>query len=394
MKIKIIVSAFSIYPDFKSSEGIVNKNWIDIISKKKDTIYAVSLKRTLQVKGGKVKSVNNSLITYLYKYSKSSKKSLIGVLYRVCNKLYCSLFKNENLTLVNALWVKRQNKKLNQLLKKPLQCVFYARVLPIYSLQPLLEIYKEQPIPFIVNLNDPICSVQSENSISFEEKLFIETIDKAQCWTFPSKRLSDYFVSKYNIDKSRCFVIPHAMKEQKILFSETSRSKEKLKFIYTGTFYKSAFTKAFSNSLKEFNKLEIARDIEFTFILSQFDDASILWLKESIPEVRIVTNLPYKEVLKATSKVDCVLVVDSQAHCDLLKGKFVEAMSFGIPILAITYKNSVMDKVVLEYGCLSSYQDCKDDIFNKLILMRENLLNPLWIKNFCINRKNCYEKNF
>ncbi len=131
----------------------------------------------------------------------------------------------------------------------------------------------------------------------------------------------------------------------------------------------------------------ISRNIEFTFILSQFDEASILWLKEAIPQVQIYTKLTRDKVIEITSGVDCVFVVDAHSHSNLLKGKLVEAISLGIPVLAVTYRESLMDKIVQEYGGVCGYQDIENDIFNKLSLVYQNLRNENWVNNFCKKRE-------
>ena len=56
---------------------------------------------------------------------------------------------------------------------------------------------------------------------------------------------------KYNLDKERCFVIPHAYTPFNSCY--TRKKGDIIKILYTGTFYKSAFTKEFKR--EEINKL-------------------------------------------------------------------------------------------------------------------------------------------
>jgi glycosyltransferase involved in cell wall biosynthesis len=391
---KIIVSAYCLYPDHKSSEGIVNKNWIDIVNEDSEHIKVVSQKKILAIDANKnFYNRKSRCLNILYKILKKPKKNLLKISYSICNKIFKLFVKDKNLTLVNYLWVKKQTKQLNLLQNEVSNNVYWGRILPLISLEPILNIYKKEKVPFIVNVNDPIVFNSDKGNSSQEEQVFINTINRAQCWTFPSQKLAAYFSEKYKLELSRCFVIPHAMRQQDILYGDYQKSiNQKIKIIYTGTFYKSAFTKEFSEGLKRFCQLKESENIEFTFILSQYDNESIKWLKESIKDVKILTKLQREEVLEITSKANCVLVVDAITHSNLLKGKFVEAMSFGIPVLAVTYKNSVMDNVVREYGSFSAYQDVENDIFEKLKLANTMINSEKWNESFIMKRETVMAK--
>mgnify|MGYP006945864345 FL=1 len=89
---------------------------------------------------------------------------------------------------------------------------------------------------------------------------------------------------------------------------------------------------------------------------------------------------------------DLMLVIDAETHTDLLKGKLVEAISYGIPVFTPTFQDSIMDKVTTEYGCNSSYQDVKGDSFAKLIDAINKLDNKEWLNSFYIDRESVMQK--
>lgn len=386
---KLVVCAFCVYPDIPSSEGIVNRNWIEILKKEKVELSILSLKQTELITNTSISSkTSNTLSNYIYKTLKSPKNSISHLFYRIANKFLIKFLSPKNhLTIFQRIWIGQQTSRIKKLADKAPDFVFWSRILPIESLVPFFKAYKKIKFPLVVNINDPIFAQENKKVYQMEERFLKRTAKVAQCWTFPSSKLADYVSDKYGLDRKRCFVIPHATKTQLKLYPFHSGKNRKLKFLYTGTFYTSAFTDEFKTALKRFSELEISNNVEFTFILSQFDESSIAWLKEAIPNVKILMKLTSEKVLEITSNMDCVFVVDAQSHSMLLKGKLVEAVSFGVPVFAITYKHSIMDKVVQEYGGVSGYQDVENDIFTKLLLVCENLNNERWVADFCKKRE-------
>jgi hypothetical protein len=307
-------------------------------------------------------------------------------MYKFLNKIFMML-NGQTISLYYYLWLKKSFSMLSKTVDS--ESVIWVRILPVISLQSILKFYDINKIPFIVNVNDPIVAKSlikvNKMRLTNNQKVFLETKYKAQAWTFPSSQLADMMAEKYYLDRERCFVIPHAYTPFKSLYKREVDSV--IRIVYTGTFYKSAFTDEFKSALKQIQKTPFFDTIEFTFVLSQYEESSIKWIKEILPNVKLKYKLDRSEVLSLIKKSDLMLVVDAETHTELLKGKLVEAISYGIPVFAITYKQSVMDSVVSEYGCYSSYQDVNNDIFLKLNKMIEDLDNVVWLSEFYIKRE-------
>ena len=390
----IIVCSHDVYPHIKSSEGIVNRNWFDVLSEKYNNLGLLSSDKSIKIiKNNRLISVDNNVLKTLYYWSKLPKNTFLGFLYRIINKISLKLFAlSKESSLYQIIWVKIQTGCIHRISNSSLEnTVFWSRILPTFSILPVINAWNRKKIPFIVNINDPFQN-NLKNGYSYDEKVFLETVDKAQCWTFPSKRLALFMANIYNLDKNRCFVIPHAMREQGKIYDGEKQVEGKLKFVYTGTFYKSAFTESFGIELLKFSSSEEFKKIEFIFILSQYDNFSLQWIKKNIPNAIIHTKLDRDKVLKITADADCMLVIDSIIHQDLLKGKLIEAISQGLPILAVTYPNSVMDNVVKEYGGISSYQNIENDILDKLTSLGKKLESRKWRSDFCKKRRIVMEK--
>lgn len=367
-KNKIIVLAYAVYPNIQSSEGIVNRNWIDIVSKNNDLVVLDS--ESIQYYDNNDFKSKEDFYLKRMKVIIKNKSSLSNFLYRLLNKAFKLLIKHKEVNSLYAfLWVRRQKNKIKHLDSS--NCVFWARLLPTFSLLPLLQFYHERKIPIIVNVNDPL-----ENDL-FSKEIILKSMPIVQSWTFPSYPLAKEFSEKFQIDIDKCFVIPHAMKEQKNLY-QNSFGKDKLTFLYTGTFYKGAFTESFLKQLNDFSKTTLYNEVHFTFVLSQYDLSSLELLKETLPNLTVLTNLSREEVLKMVVEADCMLVVDAKEHINLLKGKLAEAISFGIPIFSVSYKGSVMDEIVSKYGGFSSYQDLDNKIFVDIQDAVVNLKNANW----------------
>ena len=87
-----------------------------------------------------------------------------------------------------------------------------------------------------------------------------------------------------------------------------------------------------------------------------------------------------------------MFVVDSILHGELLKGKLIEALSFGVPVFGVTYTDSIMDKVVNAYGSVSAYQNEKDDILNKMKFFVNNINSLNWLNAFYKQRTTALDK--
>jgi glycosyltransferase involved in cell wall biosynthesis len=375
---RIIILAYAVYPNIQSSEGIVNRNWIDIISKNNDLVVLDS--DSIQYFENNDFEIKEDLFLKSLKETVKGKRIVSNFLYRLFNKFFLQQLRNQKVNNLYAfLWVKRQKGKIikNQVIDS--NSVYWARLLPTFSLLPLLQLHQKIKIPIIVNVNDPL-----ENDF-FSEEIILQSKPIVQSWTFPSYQLAKEFSDKYQIDLDNCFVIPHAMKEQENLY-QNSFNKDKLNFLYTGTLYRGAFTETFLKQLNDFSKTTLYNQIQITFVLSQFDLDFVQLLKKTFPNIRILTNLPREEVLKMVIQADCMLVIDAKDHINLLKGKLAEAISFGIPVFSVSYKGSAMDEIVSKYGGFSSYQDVDNHILNNLQMAVENLKNTIWNRDFLEKR--------
>ena len=109
---RIIVTTYSVHPDQKSSEAIVNKNWLDILSKKGSALYVISAFNNYSFKKGAVKLLKKHKANLLlYKASKS--KGFSKLIYKLFNKLYKVIFSANN-TFQEVFWVKTQTKILDK----------------------------------------------------------------------------------------------------------------------------------------------------------------------------------------------------------------------------------------------------------------------------------------
>lgn len=374
-KEQILVVAYAIYPEIKSSEGIVNDNWIQVINNDLEVLY-ISLLSTIEYDKvrNQWKTVRSQKLQKNYLWAKN-KFSLGGIWQRILNRVIKNKYRFPHHVF---LWKNKQLPPLITFIKQQTNTVVWARVLPTHSLALLLEAYKKQPFPIVLNINDPI----EKNRVN-EYDLFIQLKNHIQCFTFPSWALAKQTATAHQLDISKCFVLPHAMAEQPVLYGDVPREKNaKVKIVYTGTFYKSAFTREFQEGLQRFMKSTLAKNVSFTWILSQYDAASIIWLQNAIPDVEILTKLDRNEVLKVVASADVMMVVDAESHKNLLKGKLAEAISFGIPILGISYKDAVIDKVLKQYGTPCAYQNEPGDVLKKLELVIKNTIDPEWVSQF------------
>lgn len=390
-KKSLIVCAHPVYPVVPTSEGIVTKNWLEIMQGEEVQCSLISAVTTSLVSGDNPMRLNGYL-NFLWQLFNAPKKSLHGLAYGFSNKIAAKLgWLPQRISLYFYLWSGYSTKKLLLSVAHHPNTVVWARVIPSFSLLPIVGALKKRTFPLIINVNDPIENYFHE-PLSLEEKMFAEIANDVQCWTFPSMALAKETAEKFNLDINRCFVIPHAMRKQETLYFGPKDKAQKLNFVYTGTFYRSAFSEAFQKDLTAFSNSEKGKGVTFTFILSQFDEYSLQWIKTTLPTAVIKTKLSREKVLEITAQADGMIVIDSKQHKALLKGKLIEAMAHGTPVFAVTYKNSVMDKVVSEYGCEPAYQDVDCDMLVKLKALTQQLKDENWCHTFFEKRKTVLEK--
>lgn len=352
-KINLLVCSYAISPELSSSEAFVNKNWIDILNKDCE-INLVSVFSSVKYnEHGEITTYKSKYLKFIYKFAKKN-----TVFYKISNKFFL-LFNTNYLSFYQYLWSSYQ---YNNIVKYT-NCtnsntLIYVRILPSFQLMPIIKYLKKYDVPLLINVNDPL-----END-QYSKSNIVKLNEYKITWTFPSERLLNNFAKLYSINTDNCFVIPHAMKKQDKLYFKKNNSK--LKFLYTGTLYKSAFSVNLLSQLKKISESEFGEKIEFHFVFIQYTNETIIELKKYLPKAIIDYKLNREKVLELINEADCLLVLDAPSHVDLLKGKLAEGISFGMPIFSISYPDSVMDKVVKEYGGFSSYENINHDVFEKL----------------------------
>ncbi|AMS26250.1 hypothetical protein AEM51_03670 [Bacteroidetes bacterium UKL13-3] len=385
-KTSLLIDAFAVYPETKSSEGIVNANWIAIMQKSGRKVSVISAFTGM---GAKEASKGSTLLKTLFNFSKKSTRTLSGLTFRLLQKIL--LFQTGESNLFLRIWRKHHHQSLTTFLDNNPDSVVWVRILPCYSLYTILSVWNRKPFAFIVNINDPI-DVKTLEDLTQpvpdwgDHQLLKQTRDCAQCWTFPSAKLATKISTLYGLDPDRCFVLPHVSRDSESLYSFPSETRN-IRFIYSGTFYRSAFSKAVQEELRQFAQSSIGQKCDFRFLLSQYDDYSIEWLKSTFHQCTIQMGVTHEESLTFLRQSDCSLVFDGPLHSDLLKGKLTEAISDGIPIFAITAAQSSMDKLVLEYGGMTATPESRGDIEKKLVAVCEQFQQPAQQKVFYDKRK-------
>ncbi len=200
---KLVVCAFCVYPDYPSSEGIVNKNWIEILKKEKVELSIMSLKQTeIVTKTSSSILISNTFSNFIYKTLKSSNNSILNIFYRVANKILVKFLSPKNpLTIFQRFWISQQSSRIKKFAYNEPDFVFWSRILPIESLVPFFEAYKKVKFPLVVNINDPILLQNNKKRYQLEEDFLKGTATLAQCWTFPSSKLADYVSDKSSLDR-------------------------------------------------------------------------------------------------------------------------------------------------------------------------------------------------
>ncbi|WGK63803.1 hypothetical protein [Croceiramulus getboli] len=396
----LIVLAYSIYPEISSSEGIVNRNWLEALDNTEISSLIFSKLTTNCVTRDPlgmivISSREDKKLKVLAQLSKNKKSVLANKIYKAANKII-QAFSRHNLSLNEYAWGRFQSSRLKKIASATNgNYPIWMRVLPGMSMLPIYMAIKHIDTPLLINFNDPFSLEDLNHSKAYKkyDSIVIQMRDRIQCYTFPSWPLALRIASRYNLDLEQCFVIPHATDFNDYgNLTKPLESDRNIILSYAGTLYQSAFSEELSSAIAEHNGKIGTRFFELQFIISQYTSENLNWLKKNFSGLSIYKRLDRPDVLNKLKDSDIILIVESKDHKDLLKGKLVEAIALGKPIFCITSKASVTEKIALEYGGFVAYADEPETILEQLNLISKCLSDPKWVNEFNLKKERVREK--
>jgi glycosyltransferase involved in cell wall biosynthesis len=261
--------------------------------------------------------------------------------------------------LEGVRWANRAYKKAIELHEENNYDVVISRSPSDISHLPAYHFAKKTGVHWIANWNDPVVNIWPEpytQKMSFWKKIlykkFTDTIiENANINTFPSEDLRDYFMRfSKNLKSSNSATIPHIG----FLSIEISQKKELSLFrmCHAGNLSKERNPDLLFQALVQFLSKNKEANILVDLLGVANTDLKTLVKKYSLEKnVRFIGSLPYMDALNKMSHYNVLVIVEANSKDAIyLPSKITDYSQLGIPVFAITPRQSCIDKLIAKYG--------------------------------------------
>jgi glycosyltransferase involved in cell wall biosynthesis len=356
MKILFITSAFAPYA---FSESIVNSKLVMAFLEKGWTVHVISRKDLGNIYSSEQLEAWNRLSSITYEIDYPRGNGFIRFFDILKNILFFGY------SFDGIRWARKALNKALQLQEINNYDVIISRSPPDISHLVAYHVSKKTGVPWIANWNDPIHHIWPEpysKNISFITKLIYQSfgrkmISQATMNTFPSEELKEYFKKFFNeLNETNTDVIPHiGFKSLEFLNKQKNSILDKdflLKLCHAGNLSEErsphTLFEAIVNLKKDHPKLKI--ELDFMGIESSLLDYLIRQynLEENVKQIG---SYSYFDAMNKMSEYDILIIIEADLQDAIfLPSKFVDYAQLNIPILAITSKNSCIDRLLKENG--------------------------------------------
>ena len=314
-----------------------------------------------------------------------------------------------NVPLEGVRWAKRAYHKALELHEKNHYDVVISRSPTDISHLPAYHFAKDTGVKWIANWNDPVAHIWPEpytHKMSFWRKKlyekFTDTMMKnADINTFPSEDLRDYFMrfstKLKNVNSS---IIPH------ISFLSIEKTQKKVHTIFSmchaGNLSAERNPELFFQALVKFLSQNKGADILVDLLGVTNSDLEALVKKYSLENnVHFIGSLPYMDALDKMSQYNVLIIIEADLKDGIfLPSKITDYSQLGIPVFAITPKESCINKLIDNYGG-GECADCTsvDSICDSMQKLYDNLKTDHSMKKYdatqlyaCFKPDNIIEK--
>ena len=210
----------------------------------------------------------------------------------------------------------------------------------------------------------------------FRRKNLQKAINKMNHLIFPSKKLYDWYLNDYSIEKEKVSIIPHAVDfitKRRV----EKKNKKVFKVTHAGTLLKPRNPKVFLKAFVENSSKDLFLDFYGPIHEVVYKDISPFKDQKNIHILnqRISYELAQQKLLES----DFMLLIESDAiNSPFLPTKFVEYVVIGLPIIVLTSPNSEVARLLgNNYPFISELNN------NELIseILKERIKNQKCIKD-------------
>lgn len=296
----------------------------------------------------------------------------------------------------NAVWANNVIKEISDKINLQDISVIYTTSSPYSTHIAGYFLRKKYNLPWVADFrdewtNNPYISLD-KNSLRFKMEKGIENsiVNVADKIITTTELAKENYLSIYSLDRKKVFTITNGYDEKDFINIQDKSGKEVFKVVHNGSFYSEidpyTFIKAINNLINK--RLINKSKIRITFVGKNDENINNNTFKiantiESLLDIK--GYISHKKSLNEASKANLYLLIlgPNKKSEAVFPGKVFEYLRLKKPILALSPKGSVVEKLLNETGCGINveYDDIKgiEDIILKFY---NNWLNN---KPFMVN---------
>ena len=289
----------------------------------------------------------------------------------------------------NVIWANNVIKEINDKIDFTEIDVVYTTSSP-YSAHIIGEyIKKEYSIPWIADFRDqwidnPYIDYDKDSlRYKLEKNMEKNVVFNCDRLITVTPLITENYISTYKIEKNKVITITNGYDEEDFKNIKSKKENNKFTMVHNGSFYLKRNPDTVARVIKKLVENEIIDEKKIEIILNGNNDCNIInKFKEIMGEysdvIKINGYLSHEESLIKSNNADILLLIcgEEESSKQVYTGKVFEYLRLRKPVLAISPKGSLVDKLLdeTECGINAEYNDI--ETIEKIIL---NYYNS-WIK--------------
>lgn len=354
VKILFITSAFAPYA---FSESIVNSKLVMAFLEKGWTVHVISRKDLGNIYSSAQLEEWNELSSITHEVDYPRGNRFIRFFDILKNVLFFGY------SFEGIRWARKALDKALQLHEINNYDVIISRSPPDIPHLVAYHVSKKTGLPWIANWNDPMYHIWPEpysKKTSFITNFMYQSfgrkmMNQAAINTFPSEELKRYFGKFFNeLHDKNTYVIPHiGFKSLKFLESKkVLNSNNILRLCHAGNLSEERNPNTLFQAIRNLKKKHQKFKIELDFMGIESSSLDQLIQQYNLEEnVKQIGSYGYFDAMSKMTEYDILVIIEANLKDAIfLPSKIVDYAQLNIPILAITSKNSCIDRLLKENG--------------------------------------------
>lgn len=325
-------------------------------------VVTAKFKSMLQHQGWKVYWIYHDTDTNYYGKHVNTNPYLIGIKNPFIQKLSQLLRQIPILKYIyhldSILWCYKAYRKAKMIHSETSVDYIFSRIMPQYGHLPALLFKKHTNIPWIANWSDPMPRNKApkpygsgvDSPIPKIQQYYLQKICQyANCHTFPSEYLKDFYLHYLPAKKEKSFTLAHII-DKDITPSIPKHNILKLSHIGGGLIQRdpTLFFKALKNVLEKIEFQDILIQVDFIGPIEGNVDCKA---KDTGVDkiVHFAGKRPYNEALEYIKQADILLIIEAPMEEGIfLPSKVADILGYHKPMFAVSPPKGVLKDLITQ----------------------------------------------